>query len=102
MRNDPESEVKWSGLRESDPCPRLGKPLYYHCTKPASVRIPRGGSRLDPGSAGFYHARISASTSSRLLAIRSGVVASRFRRSSASVFDGLTLKCQSGYSTEMP
>ena len=26
---------RWSGLRESDPCPRLGKPLYYHCTKPA-------------------------------------------------------------------
>src|SRR2546427_5909422 len=26
----------WSGLRGSNPCPRLGKPLYYHCTKPAS------------------------------------------------------------------
>ena len=25
----------WSGLRGSNPCPRLGKPLYYHCTKPA-------------------------------------------------------------------
>jgi len=29
----------WSGLRGSNPCPRLGKPLYYHCTKPA---IPGG------------------------------------------------------------
>jgi hypothetical protein len=27
----------WSGLRGSNPCPRLGKPLYYHCTKPASL-----------------------------------------------------------------
>ena len=26
---------KWSGVRESDPRPRLGKPLYYHCTNPA-------------------------------------------------------------------
>jgi hypothetical protein len=34
--------------------------------------------------------------------ISSGVVASRFSRSSGSVFDGRTLKCQSGYSTEMP
>src|SRR4030095_13442522 len=25
-----------SGLRGSNPCPRLGKPLYYHCTKPAT------------------------------------------------------------------
>ena len=63
--------------------------------------------RGDPAEAGrhvanFSHARISASTSSRFAAIISGVVASRFSRSSGSVFDGRTLKCQSGYSTEMP
>jgi hypothetical protein len=35
-------ELEWSGVRESDPRPRLGKPLYYHCTNPAS------GSRQSP------------------------------------------------------
>src|SRR3954471_2251683 len=48
------------------------------------------------------HARIRARTSSRLAAIFSGVVASRFKRSSGSVFDGRTLKCQSAYSTDRP
>ena len=96
----------WSGLRGSNPCPRLGKPLYYHCTKPASDdrgALLKGSrafeSRRDPVS---YYERISASTSSRLFAINAGVVASRLSRSSGSVFDGLTLKCQSGYSTERP
>jgi hypothetical protein len=82
-----------SGLRGSNPCPRLGKPLYYHCTKPAVTCFAANSTDQD---------RISATTSSRLAAISSGVVASRFRRSSGSVFDGRTLKCQSGYSTEMP
>ena len=45
---------------------------------------------------------MNASTSSRFCSISSGVVASRFSRSSGSVFDARTLKCQSGYSTEMP
>src|SRR4051794_15980971 len=40
------------------------------------------------------HPRISASTSSRLVPIVSGVLASRFSRSNGSVFDGRTLKCQ--------
>ena len=43
-----------------------------------------------------------ASTSSRLRSISSCERASRFRRSSGSVFDGRTLKCQSSASTEMP
>jgi len=34
--------------------------------------------------------------------IRASDVASRLRRRSGSVFEGRTLKCQSGYSTEMP
>jgi len=45
---------------------------------------------------------MSATTSSRLTAIISGVAASRFKRSNGSVFERRTLKCQSGYSTEMP
>ena len=45
---------------------------------------------------------ISASTSSRRCSIVSADNASRFSRSSGSVFDGRTLKCQSGYSNEMP
>ena len=46
--------------------------------------------------------RMIASTSSRRCSMISGVVPSRFRRSSGSVFDGRTLKCQSGNSAEMP
>ena len=45
---------------------------------------------------------MSASTSSRLRSISSCERASRFRRSSGSVFDGRTLKCQSSASTEIP
>ena len=48
------------------------------------------------------HERINANTSSRFAAINSGVRASRFNRSSGSVLDGRTLKCQSGYSTDNP
>ena len=29
----------WSGVRESNPPPKLGKLLYYRCTNPASVPI---------------------------------------------------------------
>jgi hypothetical protein len=37
----------WSGLRGSNPCPRLGKPLYYHCTKPArDVRLKPDATEL--------------------------------------------------------
>jgi hypothetical protein len=102
----------WSGLRGSNPCPRLGKPLYYHCTKPAlTVRLKADTTylvltvRLKADTTygrEVYHARISPITSSRFRAINSGVFASRFSRSSGSVFDGRTLKCQSGYSTEIP
>ena len=45
---------------------------------------------------------ISASTSSRLRSISSRERASRLRRSSGSVFDGRTLKCQSSAVTEIP
>ncbi len=40
--------------------------------------------------------RMIDNTSSRLRSINSGVAASRFNRSSGSVFEALTLKCQSG------
>ena len=43
-----------------------------------------------------HHDLMTASTSSRFCSIRSGVLASRFSRSSGSVFDARTLKCQSG------
>ena len=29
----------WSGVRESDPPPRLGKPMYYRCTNPAEQNL---------------------------------------------------------------
>ena len=46
--------------------------------------------------------RMNASTSSRFCSIISCVVASRFRRSSGSVFEARTLKCQLWNSAEMP
>ena len=49
-----------------------------------------------------HQPRIIDSTSSRLRSICSAVVPSRFNRRSGSVFEGRTLKCQSGYSMEMP
>ncbi len=39
-----ERRSLWSGLRGSNPCPRLGKPLYYHCTKPAELDARSGES----------------------------------------------------------
>ena len=48
------------------------------------------------------YCRITPSTSSRFCSIIAAVVASRFRRSSGSVFEPRTLKCQSGYSAENP
>src|SRR5262249_38168405 len=42
------SAVKWSGLRESNPYRRLGKPLHYHCAKPA-----RDDSTLEIGDARY-------------------------------------------------
>ena len=30
--------ITWSRIRESNPPPRLGKPLYYRCTNPAWMR----------------------------------------------------------------
>src|SRR5204863_9747794 len=51
----------------------------------------RGGDRQ-----AVDHERMKASTSSRLVSMSSGETSdSRFRRSSGSVFDGRTLKCQS-------
>jgi hypothetical protein len=92
--------VTRSGLRGSNPCPRLGKPLYYHCTKPA---LDAGlGPSCDDGILLYLYDRISATTSSRFFSISSGVIASRFSRSSGSVLDGRTLKCQSAYSTDNP
>ena len=36
----------WSRIRESNPPPRLGKPLYYRCTNPAYMKfeLPHGGA----------------------------------------------------------
>jgi len=46
--------------------------------------------------------RMKFNTSSRFCSMRSGRTASRFSRSIGSVFEARTLKCQSGYSAEMP
>ena len=48
------------------------------------------------------YARMTASTSSRLASISSCERASRFSRSSGSVFDGRTFMCQSSASTDRP
>ena len=62
-----------------------------------------GVGPLDPATYFLAdYARIIASTSSRLASIWAGVVPSRFSRNRGSVFDGRTLKCQSGYSTDTP
>jgi hypothetical protein len=99
---------EWSGLRESNPSSWLGKPEHYHYAKPARrarPTPPRAGH--SPASVaetvvGTRYWRMNASTSSRLASITSAVVASRFSRSSGSVFDGRTLKCQSSNSTDTP
>ena len=65
---------------------------------PCAVREAEGRAAVVEGR----HDRITESTSSRRRSIASSDSASRFSRSSGSVFDGRTLKCQSGYSTEMP
>ena len=56
----------------------------------------RGRARADP------HERSTSITSSRLRSMSSSERASRFRRSSGSVFDGRTFRCQSSASIEMP
>src|SRR5262249_11471838 len=61
------------------------------------------GERDDGGEAKKPHVPcITESTSSRFRSISSGVRASRFNRSSGSVFDGRTFMCQSPASTETP
>ena len=35
-RRHPASLIFWSRVRESNPPPRLGKPMYYRCTNPAN------------------------------------------------------------------
>jgi len=57
-------------------------------------------SRAEGPAAGQL--RMNARISSRFCSIRSWLVASRFRRSSGSVFDARTLKCQLWNSTETP
>jgi hypothetical protein len=63
---------------------------------PGARRVLRGEKLFET------YRRIIPSTSSRFCFHHSGVVASRFRRSSGSVFEPRTLKCQSGNSAENP
>ena len=37
---------KISRIRESDPPPRLGKPMYYRCTNPASFIMINKGNEI--------------------------------------------------------
>ncbi len=39
----------WSGIRESNPPPRLGKPVHYRCANPAHI-----GDCVCKGIAFFY------------------------------------------------
>ena len=84
-------------------------------TNRANDNGPRCGRKSHPGAMGFRESgtgpaplaedrqpRMIASTSSRRFSISSGVVPSRFSRSSGSVLEARTLKCQSSNSTEMP
>jgi hypothetical protein len=64
-------------------------------------RISRGHC-FDASTNHLAQPRMIASTSSRLRSICSAVVPSRLRRSNGSVFEARTLKCQSGYSMEIP
>src|SRR3954462_82582 len=64
------------------------------------VREADAGSRAE--LEGRLHERITSSTSSRFSSIRASDVASRLSRSSGSVLEGRTLKCQSSKSTEIP
>src|SRR5829696_8696229 len=66
---------------------------------PGESRLLESALRGEVGA----HARISARTSSRLASMSSRDTSdSRLRRSSGSVFEGRTLKCQSGKSIEIP
>ena len=71
-------------------------PRIEKCTPAVRSRAP---SRLPPS---ITQPRMRASTSSRLRSIRSRVRASRFNRTSGSVFEGRTLNHQSAYSTVRP
>ena len=68
----------------------------------SSLLPPCPGSPGRMARVGGDQPRMMPRTSSRRRSMISGVVPSRFRRSSGSVFDALTLKCQSSNSTEMP
>jgi hypothetical protein len=74
-----------------------GRPL----STSAQLRRIRSAEALSPMPDAAYF-RITPNTSSRFCAINSGVSPSRLSRSSGSVFDARTLKCQSGNSAENP
>lgn len=49
--NGAQSIPTWSGVRESNPPVRLGKPTHYRCTNPAGEYlfiIPAGGRNVKP------------------------------------------------------
>src|SRR5207302_9889066 len=69
---------------------------------PLRVRVGETDTRARGECVLAAHARISERTSSRFRSISSCERASRFSRSSGSVFDGRTLKCQSSPSTDTP
>ena len=64
---------------------------------PRQLRIViHSDQRVRPRLRDAVYPRMTSSTSSRFRSISSGVFASRLRRSSGSVFEPRTLKCQSG------
>ena len=90
-------------------CLKIGTWLAQEASARADApRCCKSGGRLEREASPLSrlgerrYARMSASTSSRFSSISASERASRFSRRSGSVFDGRTLKCQSGASTERP
>jgi hypothetical protein len=94
----------WSGRPGSNRRHRAWEarvlPLNYSRSQGLSLILPRATVRVTEAWGLRPETRhdplITPSTSSRLVIISSGVLASRFSRSSGSVFEPRTLKCQSG------
>ena len=65
------------------------------------ANVPNAGT-YDAAELEVGHPRMTSRTSSRFCSMSSSDRASRLRRSSGSVFEGRTLKCQSSNATETP
>ena len=94
-----ESRVPWELERETGIEPATNGLGSRDSTTELLPPVPRASILTESTR---IQLRISSSTSSRRRSISSRAAASRFSRSRGSVLDGLTLKCQVGYSTDTP